>query len=347
MNFADTKYLLAYIIPSLALLCAFNPQSYYYLVPLVGYILIPILEQIIPPNNYNQADLEDQSRSENKFFDVLLYLNFPLIYIILGVGIYNLVNVTLTSTQVLLCLLSFGICMSTAGLNVAHELGHRQNPVDQIISRLMLATSMYMHFNIEHNLGHHKYVATDKDPASAKLNEWVYSFYFRSIIGQYLSAWHIENQIVKSKTGSHLHYSNRMIQFHLFQAILIFAIIYFYGWYGLSCFLITALISVLHLETINYIEHYGLSRKKLANGRYEPVEPRHSWNSDHVVGRIFLYELTRHSDHHYKSSRKFQTLRSLEEGPNLLLGYPGSIMLSLIPPLWINLMNKRLKNIQN
>nr|WP_321539671.1 fatty acid desaturase [Flavobacterium piscinae] len=96
------------------------------------------------------------------------------------------------------------------------------------------------------------------------------------------------------------------------------------------------------LETINYIEHYGLKRKKLPSGRYERVTEKHSWNSNHILGRIILYELTRHSDHHYKSTKEYQILECHEESPQLPYGYPTSMVLSFIPPLWFSIMNKRI-----
>ena len=105
-----------------------------------------------------------------------------------------------------------------------------------------------------------------------------------------------------------------------------------------------SVISFLFLETINYVEHYGLLRKKDSNGRYERVKPNHSWNSNHTIGRIVLYELTRHSDHHFKSSKKYQVLESLEDCPHLPYGYPTSILLSLIPPVWFRIMNPLVKN---
>jgi alkane 1-monooxygenase len=111
-----------------------------------------------------------------------------------------------------------------------------------------------------------------------------------------------------------------------------------------ACFAIgTAIVGFLLLESVNYIEHYGLVRKQLASGRYEPVTPRHSWNSNHELGRIFLYELTRHSDHHYKATRKYQVLRHMDESPQLPLGYPTSILMALVPPLWFKKMNPIVK----
>ncbi len=108
------------------------------------------------------------------------------------------------------------------------------------------------------------------------------------------------------------------------------------------CFrVLAAIVGFTLLETVNYIEHYGLLRLKTESGRYERVKEIHSWNSNHVIGRIVLYELTRHSDHHYKSSKKYQILDCHEESPQMPFGYPTSMVMSLFPPLWFKMMNKR------
>jgi alkane 1-monooxygenase len=120
---------------------------------------------------------------------------------------------------------------------------------------------------------------------------------------------------------------------------------YFFGGLVTIYFLAAALIGILLLETVNYIEHYGLQRKQIAEGKYERALPVHSWNSDHVIGRIMLFELSRHSDHHYLASRKYQVLRHHDNSPQMPTGYPGMIILSLLPPLWFYVMNKRIKKI--
>jgi alkane 1-monooxygenase len=134
-----------------------------------------------------------------------------------------------------------------------------------------------------------------------------------------------------------------MIQFQLIQAAFLFLIYWFFGFFVLTCFLGAALMGILLLETVNYIEHYGLQREQLENGRYERAMPAHSWNSNHVVGRLMLFELSRHSDHHYLASRKYQVLRHHDNAPQMPTGYPGMMLLSLVPPLWFAIMNRRIE----
>jgi alkane 1-monooxygenase len=108
-------------------------------------------------------------------------------------------------------------------------------------------------------------------------------------------------------------------------------------------FIAAALMGGMLLETVNYIEHYGLSRNKTSEESYERVQPHHSWNSNHVIGRLMLFELSRHSDHHYLASRKYQVLRHMDQAPQMPTGYPGMILLSLVPPLWFKVMHSEIK----
>ena len=198
-----------------------------------------------------------------------------------------------------------------------------------------------MHFFIEHNYGHHLKVATPEDGATAKLNQSIYSFWFSSVTKQYISAWKIQLRML-NRDGLHFFsLNNKMLFYHIIQAFYLFGV---YSLFSLEVTLfaiVIGIIAFLFLECINYIEHYGLRRFKNKSGKYERVQLHHSWNSNFNFGRITLYELTRHSDHHYKSSKKYQTLKSYDDSPTLPLGYPASILLSLIPPLWFWVMNPR------
>jgi alkane 1-monooxygenase len=199
-----------------------------------------------------------------------------------------------------------------------------------------------MHFYIEHNFGHHANAATAEDPATAKLNQSVYSFWISSTIRQYVSAWKLQQQLLGRDGLSFLSLKNDMLWYTLFQSLYLVTVFLIFGPLGLLIAFFSGVVGFLMLETVNYIEHYGLMRKKLPSGRYERVREVHSWNSNHVIGRIVLYELTRHSDHHYKSSKKYQVLDYHDISPQMPYGYPTSMVLSFIPPLWFKLMNPRI-----
>ena len=99
------------------------------------------------------------------------------------------------------------------------------------------------------------------------------------------------------------------------------------------------------MELVNYIEHYGLTRKHLGDGKYEHVQPHHSWNASHKASNWLLINLQRHSDHHYKPDRRFPVLQtySAAEAPQLPYGYPIMTMAAMVPPLWRRVMNPRVR----
>jgi alkane 1-monooxygenase len=180
------------------------------------------------------------------------------------------------------------------------------------------------------------------DPATAKKGETVYGFWLRSVLGSYRNAWTLETERLKKEGKSFWNATNEMLWFTFFQIGYLLAVALLLNTNALIGAVAIAVVGFLLLETVNYLEHYGLQRKQLASGRYEPVQPEHSWNSNHELGRIFLYELTRHSDHHFKATRKYQVLRHLDESPQLPYGYPTSLLMSLVPPLWFYVMHRQL-----
>jgi alkane 1-monooxygenase len=238
-----------------------------------------------------------------------------------------------------------GFLCGVFGINVAHELGHRINKTEQIMAKLLLLTSQYIHFFIEHNKGHHKNVATPEDPSSARYNETVFSFYPRTIILSYMSAWKIANADQTKKGRSAFNWRNEMIHAQIIQIIFILLILFLFGWKIMLCYIAAAFIGILLLENVNYIEHYGLARQKTTSGNYERAMPHHSWNSNHVLGRLMLFELSRHSDHHYLASKKYQILRHHDNAPQMPTGYPGMMLLAHIPPIWFKIMNRKISEI--
>ncbi|MBL7776215.1 MAG: alkane 1-monooxygenase [Saprospiraceae bacterium] len=333
----DAKYLIAYLLPLSALLALLERGEWAWATVVLSFGIIPTLEFWLPQSTENVPPEQEASRSARRFFDALLALNLPLLFGIVGWYLYTVQSVPLKWAEYLGLTLSAGIVVGAVGINVAHELGHRASWLEQLLAKWMLLPALYQHFFIEHNRGHHKNVATELDPASARLGEPVYRFWLRSIGGSWHNAWRLERERLAGRPFWSL--QNEMLRFQLGQAAWLLAIVLLLGWKALAGALVIALIGILLLETINYIEHYGLRRRLLPSGRPEPVRPAHSWNSNHELGRIFLYELTRHSDHHYKSTRKYQVLRHMDESPQLPFGYPASLLLALAPPLWFRVMH--------
>lgn len=189
-------------------------------------------------------------------------------------------------------------------------------------------------------------MATPKDPATARLGEPLYFFWFRSHFGSYISAWKIEFDRMKIMKKGPLSFSNKMVQYSIASLGLLGFIYFYFSAFHLLCFLATAILGILLLETVNYIEHYGLLRKRNSDGTYERVRRTHSWNSNHILGRLVLFELSRHSDHHYKPDKHYQLLDSYDESPQMPTGYPGMMVLALVPPLFYRVMKKRVLNLR-
>lgn len=342
----DFKYLLAYIVPAIVAHALYFKGFWSYNGITVAFVIIPILEAFFPGNTTNLNEEEEQTQASKLIFNILLYLNVPMLLGIAYWYFYTIAYVPLATYEIVGLTLTTGIYLGGVGINVAHELGHRDEWLPRFLSRILLIPNLYMHFYIEHNHGHHVNIATPKDPASSRLNESIYAFYLRSIVYSYLSAWQIEHKRLRRMDKSPFSIHNQMIHFQFIQLGYLASVVFVFGWALLPFALITSVLGFLMLETVNYIEHYGLQRKMLASGRYEPVQPWHSWNCNHDIGRILLYELTRHSDHHYKANRKYQVLRHFDQAPLLPWGYPTSMLIALVPPLWFKLMNPKVAHYQ-
>lgn len=348
MSIRALKYLSPLII-YIGSYWSFSVTGWEIWMPLIwAWVLIPLAELFIKPMPDNLGAAEEELAKKDRTYDFLLYLIVVVQYSLLIKFCIAMKQdaAVMTWQDVTGRIWVMGLLCGTFGINVGHELGHRGNKFEQALAKALLLTSLYMHFFTEHNKGHHKRVATPEDPSSARYGEPVYIFYFRTIIFSYSSAWHIANDEVRKKGRSVFSLHNEMIQFTLIQLVFLSLIFFAFGWLVTLYFLAAAMIGILLLETVNYIEHYGLQRKPTGDGKYERAMPEHSWNSDHIIGRLMLFELSRHSDHHYLASRKYQVLRHHDNAPQMPTGYPGMMILSLFPPAWFYVMNRRVKKLQ-
>lgn len=357
----DLKYLAAFTIPLVTLIGLHQKGIFSYATPFYAFVIIPILEVAFPVITANVSEKQAETLKNKKLFDWLLYLNIPIVYGLLFYGLLTVTQNALETYEIVGLIISTGILLGVNGINVAHELGHRQTTNERFLGKALLLPALYMHFYMEHNFGHHLHAATKEDPATARYNQSVYSFWFTSTFRQYVSAWKIQNKRLINNNNStpiekdrfwHAFFQitsikNDMFWYTVFQISYLVIIYLIFGSLGFYFALASGIVAFILLETVNYIEHYGLLRLKTKTGRYERVKEIHSWNSNHVIGRIILYELTRHSDHHYKTNKKYQILDCHEESPQMPYGYPTSMVLSLMPPLWFKIMNKRIPKKMN
>jgi alkane 1-monooxygenase len=337
------KYLLPFSVYGLAVL-AFTRTGVFTWIPLVyAFGLIPLIELFLKPDPVNMEGAEEELARNDPFYDVILYAVVPLQYLSLGLFLDSLDEPGLSAWDLAGRVTAMGLLCGVFGINVAHELGHRVKPFEMFLAKCLLLTSLYMHFYIEHNKGHHRHVATPQDPSTARETQSLYAFWMQSLPGTFLSAWRIAAGEAAKKGRSLPLLFNEMALFQVLQLAAVATVFLVFGMKAMLCFVAAALMGGLLLESVNYIEHYGLSRKPSGDKGFERVKPEHSWNSDHVLGRLLLFELSRHSDHHYLASRKYQVLRHFDEAPQMPTGYPGMILLALVPPAWFRVMHRTLE----
>lgn len=342
MRWRALRYGLSLTGPLLAWVGLLGHGAWCWALPLHAFVVIPVWEALIVPDHGNLTPEEEEDALRDPLFDRMLYLLVPVQWGTLLLFLWTIPEPSLSTWGTAGRIATMGIMCGVYGINVAHELGHRATRWERDLARALLLTSLYMHFIIEHDRGHHRRVGTPEDPASARYGEPVFLFWPRTIVMSYVSAWRIEIGRLRKEGKSPFGVQNEMLRSMAVQILFLLGIHHVFGTFVLGCFLGAALIGILLLETVNYIEHYGLGRAPNAHGGYGRVQHHHSWNSDHAIGRLMLFELTRHSDHHWKASKKYQVLRSVGTGPQLPTGYPGMMLLSLVPPAWFAVMHPRI-----
>jgi len=339
------KYTIAYLIPLTAVAGTLAGGIFTFLTPFTVFVLVPLLDMLVGTDSANPT-ADELTRLQNRLsFRLVLYLFVPVQLGLIMFGAAVFANGVLTLLERAGLVLSVGIVTGGVGITIAHELAHKKRRLDIYLGRALLMSVCYMHFEIEHNLGHHVRVATPDDPASARFGESFYAFYPRTIRDSFKSAWRTEVGRLSHLGESVWSPRNHMIwnvMLPLTFAIILAAL---FGWQGALFFILQSAVAFSLLEAVNYIEHYGISRKELAPGRYEKVTPAHSWDANQRLTNYLLFKLQRHADHHVHPVRAYQTLRHLEESPQLPTGYAGMLVLALVPTLWRRVMHPKLQRI--
>jgi len=338
-------WLLGLLIPVLPLLAwalaeGFGLSLFWWTGPIVYFAIIPALEFAFGEDRANPPEGAVASLESDHYYRWCVYLYIPLQYLSLIAAAWIAATQGLAWHELLGLALTIGLA-SGVGINTAHELGHKKEELERWLARVALAPVAYGHFYVEHNRGHHVRVATPEDPASSRLGESFWAFFPRTVFGSLRSAWHIEKERLARLGKRPWTLQNNNLNAWLMTVLLFGGLV---GWLGLAVLpflVLQAIYGFMQLEVVNYIEHYGLVRQKGADGRYERCQPRHSWNSNHVVTNLLLYHLQRHSDHHANPTRRYQALRHFEEAPQLPSGYTSMILLAYFPPLWRRVMDRR------
>ena len=345
------KYLLAFTVPATAWVALLGHGAWTFLPLVVYFALVPALELALPPARGN-LDAAGRARVEadGRWYDALLYAVAPVQLATLALFLVQVREPGISALEVAGRVSAMGICCGVLGVNAGHELGHRKERLARFLGQLCMLTSLQNHFAPYHNRGHHRNVATPDDPATARRDEPVYRFWLRSHAGGWMQAWRLESERldrlgVRPRTFGRLA-GNAMVVWGGAQLALLAAIGLLAGAFALAAFLGAALVGTLLLETVNYVEHYGLVRERRPDGTWERVRHRHSWNSDHPIGRALLFELSRHSDHHCRAGKRYPLLDSPDDAPQMPTGYPGTMLLALVPPLWFRAMNPRVDGLR-
>jgi alkane 1-monooxygenase len=341
------RYPLAYatslITAAVIIACFYAGGLWLALPPMLIYFLLPLGEVLAGTTHWPSARrLETMTPATEKRYELALLLAAWTTVALLFWALWVVSHTPLLWWEFALLALMIGEFSGYVGIVSAHELMHRNAAGKRRFAFLLMALFGYSHFCIEHVRGHHSRVATPEDPATARQGDSLYRFVPRSIIGGFRSAWSLECQRLDRAGLARWSYHNDILLWHSLTLIMAASLWLLLGPISLLLFVAQALLAIFALEAINYLEHYGLMRRKLADGSYERVAPRHSWNSSNLISNINLFNLARHSDHHQQSNRPYYRLRHFADAPQLPAGYAGCFILSLVPPLWFRIMDRAL-----
>ena len=339
---------ISFIVPIGGIWVALHPTGIALLgLPLIIFGLIPVLDLIMGREHAPLAPESAATTGRNWMYDFWLWLWVPFQLAALGLGVVRIgggfgddVGAGLSAPAFVLSAISIGL-VTGVGINVAHELMHRRGKVERALAELLMTTTTYTHFCVEHVHGHHKHVSTPADPASSRKGESLYAYLPKTLSGGLRSAWAIESSRVRKAGLSRLSLKDRRVRYPLVLACVYAGCIVAVGPWGGVFFALQSIVAMVLLETVNYIEHYGLARQEISPGRYERCLPAHSWNASERVTNWFLFHLQRHADHHHIASRPYFALRHIEQSPQLPTGYAVMVVLAVLPPLWRTVMDHR------
>jgi alkane 1-monooxygenase len=315
---------------------------------LISYGLMPLLDALIGEDPNNPPEAVVQQLDADRYYRWLTWVTVPLHFIAL-VGCAWWAGTQDLAWWAVVLLAYVAGTDAGLGLNTAHELGHKNNPVEQWLARLVLAVPAYGHFTVEHGRGHHRWVATPEDHASARMGESIYRFALRELPGGIHRAWQLEGDRLRAAGQSRWGPHNTMLQSYAVTTLLQGGLVWTFGAVMLPFLAIHNIVAWWQLTSANYVEHYGLLRRRSSGAGlheggtgYEAPQPHHSWNTNHLVTNLVTFHLQRHSDHHAHPMRRYQCLRDFQQLPRLPSGYFGMFPLAYVPPLWFKVMDQRL-----
>jgi alkane 1-monooxygenase len=313
---------------------------FWYFAPVFFFGVVPLVDLVVGLDRNNPPDEVIEHLENDRYYRWITYAFIPIQYASLIWGAWMLGGDGLDVADKIGLAIGLGV-VAGIGINTAHELGHKKEQHERWLARVALAQTFYGHFFIEHNRGHHARVATPEDSASSRLGENVWQFMPRTIVGSLTSAWHLESSRLRRRDRAVFNWHNDVLNAWAMSVVLWGGLMIAFGWEILPYLVLQALVGIWLLESVNFLEHYGMRRAKNASGRYERPNPSHSWNSNNIGTNVLLYHLQRHSDHHANPLRRYQALRDFSESPVLPTGYAGMIVLTWVPALWRRVMDPK------
>jgi alkane 1-monooxygenase len=334
-----TNYLILLVLPAMVVAGYFAGGWWNFLVPVCCFAAYPVANLFV-------SSAEDHAHAQQTYA-VSAYRNIALIFVpvLLALTVWCVYTVSKTKMNYVeyagLCL-SLGIVNSILGFTLAHEFIHRFTKTERLAGYLLLLQNNYMHYGIEHVWGHHVYACTPEDPHTARIGESIYRFLPRAIWLTYKNAFRIEAKRLTVSRPKTKFFHNRIVMFGMLQIALVLSIFFFGGLYACVFFILQNVVAILLLHIINYMQHYGLRRVEIVTGNYEKLNAHHAWNTGRTNSTVNLFQLENHADHHMHPNRRFEKLEHREDSPEYPAGYSFMVLLSLVPPLWFKIMNKRI-----
>ena len=314
------------------------------LMPIYGWVAFTLMDFIT--GLYEENPDTETPLSDLYWYRLITLIWFPIQFIVIFGSLWWIAATDhLSAWEELGLMLGVGVMSGVIGIVYSHELLHQRNRMERWLGDLLLASVLYSHFRSEHLLVHHTYVGTPRDPVTARMGEGFQAYFWRVLSDCPPSAFRAEVALLARAGRPWWHLSNPFWKYAALQAGMLVVALVIGGVWGLFLFVWQAFIAIWQLELTNYIEHYGLTRRHLGEGKYEPVRPHHSWNASHRASNWLMINLQRHSDHHYKPERRFPLLQTYgtDQAPQLPFGYPALTTLAMIPPLWRRFMDPKVR----
>ncbi len=336
------NYLLLLFLPAMVVAGYFLGGWFNFLVPFCCFVVYPVANLFIPSSNTQQHSHNNYSAAA--YSSVALFY-VPVLVVLTGWAVYIAGNTAMDAVSFTGLVLSVGLVNTVLGFTLAHEFIHRFSKAEQAAGYLLLLLNNYMHYGIEHVWGHHVYACTPEDPHTARIGESLYAYLPRAINATYKNALKIETKKLSRLSYASPFIHNRMLFFALLQIVLILTVFFTCGLQSLAFFLLQNVVAILLLHIINYMQHYGLMRKKNMSGDYEKLGSLHAWNARYERKSINVFQLENHADHHMHPARPYEKLSHLDDSPAHPASYSSMVLLSLVPPLWFRIMNKKIPSI--